>query len=216
MKIKKTVVTTASNKTSKPSKSVASQPVSAPPKKGKASVPAAASSAPEPAVKSGINRGVKTGMPVMKFQDMTLARNDGPKFQLTDTELAALWREEFPNSRAVLAGRIDEAIVRGVRNLFNQGTGGHGTPGQTQSSKPYVIENGKRVVSEYTRARKAQAEDEDEDVAPTAPKGKASVPAKASASKPVVKGKSAKAVPAANQPAAAKPVVKGKTVRKAA
>lgn len=127
--------------------------------------------------RNGVNIGKTSGLRVMAFQDLTLTRNDEPKYRLTDTELAALWRAEFPNSRAVQNGRIDESIVRGVRNLFNQGTGGHGTPGQTHQSKPYVMQDGKRVGSTYVRAKKVAA-------------AAVVAPVVASASKPkVVKGK---------------------------
>lgn len=126
---------------------------------------------PKP-VSSGVNIGKTTGMRVMAFQDMTLARNDEPKFRLTDTELAKLWRDEFPQSRAVLNGRIDENIVRGVRNLYNQGMQGHGTMGVVHESRPYVIQDGKRVSVEYTRARKSKDE---VDIAPAAPTVKKTV-----------------------------------------
>jgi hypothetical protein len=118
------------------------------------------------AERNGINIGRTTGLRVMAFQDLTLATNDVVKRpgqlahipgQLTDTELAKVWREEFPNSRAVQAGRIDESIVRGVRNLYNQGTQGHGTTGKTHDSKPFILADGKRVVSGYTRAKKGAA-----------------------------------------------------------
>lgn len=196
MKIKKTVVTTnAAKKQAAASKLSASAPVvnskqesastsAGKPKAAKPAQPASAEREP----KSGINLGVKTGMRVMAFQDFTLKRNDDPKFRLTDTELAKLWREEFPNSRAVLAGRIDESIVRGVRNLYNQGTGGHGTPGQTHDSKPYIIENGKRVASVYTRTRKVK-EGEDDEVETSA---KSSKPAPAPVTKKAAKKGAAK------------------------
>lgn len=152
MKIKKTTVKTATitkgQKGTKPaSKPVASAPVEA---------------------KAGVNFGKVTGLRVMAFQDLTLKTNDAAKRpsplahipgQLNDTELAKVWREEFPQSRAVVNGRINEDIVRGVRNLYNQGTQGHGIPGQTQSSKPWIInEGGKRVQTEYVRARKPKGE----------------------------------------------------------
>jgi hypothetical protein len=166
MKIKKTVATTTKNNTS--SKAKGAQPTVA----AKASAPVAAKAAPAKGGKAdvaaeprnGINTGKSTGIRVMLFQDMTLATNDQAKRpaplahipgQLTDTELAKVWREEFPSSRAVLAGRIDESIVRGVRNLYNAGTSGHGTPGQTHTSKPWVLgDGGKRSQTEYSRVRK--------------------------------------------------------------
>lgn len=121
----------------------------------KKSAPVVAQAAPvDKATRNGVNIGKRSGLRVMAYQDHTLAINDDPKRRLTDTELAADWRAEFPNSRAVQNGRITEVIVRGVRNLFNQGTGGHGTAGKVQSSKPYVAQDGKRVISEYVRAKK--------------------------------------------------------------
>lgn len=160
MSKKNTVVTTTTktNPTSKKTlmikaKKNASVPAASPIAKT-GTQPAAKAPQADKAERIGVNIGKSSGMRVMAFQDHTLARNDDPKFRLTDTELAKAWREEFPNSRAVLNGRIDEAIVRGVRNLYNQGTGGHGTPGKTMTSKPYSLVDGKRVVVEYTRARK--------------------------------------------------------------
>jgi len=181
MKIKKTVVTTT-----KPSAKVNLK------KTGKiaAEKPQPEKSAAKPtddkAERNGVNFGRTTGLRVMFFQDQTLATNDVAKRpaplahipgQLTDTELAKVWREEFPNSRAVLNGRIDESIVRGVRNLYNQGTSGHGTSGKTFDSKPYIVVDGKRVVTGYTRAKKGAAEAEAKAVEAkaTAPKGPAIV-----------------------------------------
>ena len=140
--------------------------------------------------KAGINSGVKTGMRVMLFQDLILATNDASTrpapvahipTRLTDAEIAKVWREEFPNSRAVLNGRIDENIVRGVRQLFNNGTGDHGTPGKVQQTKPWVIGDGnKRVQAEYTRTRKVG-------------EPKADAPAKAKATVPVAEAAKAAA-----------------------
>lgn len=148
MKIKKSVVKTITKNPGK-GEAKASKASSKP-----AQTPVASAKAEDKGTRNGVNIGQKTGMRVMAYQDHTLAINDDPKRRLTDTELAADWRAEFPNSRAVLNGRINEDIVRGVRNLYNQGTGGHGTPGKTHDSKPYTIVDGKRVVSAYTRAKK--------------------------------------------------------------
>ena len=160
MKIKKTsVATTTKNNSSKVAAKKA-QPA--------AQVQAQSKAAPakaEPAEsRQGINAGVKTGIRVMAFQDAILRTNDELKRsyapiahipgRLTDDEIAKVWREEFPNSRAVLAGRINADIVRGVRNLYNQGTGGHGTPGQKADLKPWAVVDGKRVQTAYTRVRK--------------------------------------------------------------
>ena len=180
MKVKKTVATTTKNNTS--SKGKGAQPAS----KAAAPVQAKATSAkaaqPEVGPRNGVNTGAKTGIRVMLFQDMTLATNDQLKRpeplahipgHLTDEELAKVWREEFPNSRAVLNGRIDESIVRGVRNLYNQGnpgSTGHGIAGKPAQLKPWIIgADGKRVQSEYTRVRKDKGASEA--AAPAAAKG---------------------------------------------
>lgn len=163
-----------------------------------ASTPAkTTAAAPATEAKTGVNIGLKTGMRVMAFQDAILETNDLAKrpapfahipTHLTDTEIAKVWREEFPNSRAVLNGRIDESIVRGVRNLFNNGTGGHGTQGKTQSSKPYVLDaKGHRATAEYTRARREKEE------APAPKKAEAKPAAKSVATKKVVAKRPAKA-----------------------
>lgn len=175
MKIKKTVKTTTN--TNAKSKAKAQPTVAASASKTPAAKAAPATTG-EASLRNGANTGKSTGIRVMLFQDMTLATNDELKRpaplahipgRLTDTELAKVWREEFPNSRAVQAGRINEDIVRGVRNLYNQGTQGHGTPGKTFQSKPWIVVDGKRVQSEYTRARKVKAEGAE--AKSTAPKG---------------------------------------------
>lgn len=167
--------------------------------------------------KSGANTGRSTGLRVMAFQDLTYETNDQARRpaplahipgQLTDDELAKVWREEFPNSRAVLAGRITGEMVRSVRNLYNQGTGGHGTEGKTHASRPWIIgEGGKRVQGVYTRARKAEDK-------PETSKTKATVPSAqgARAAAKVVTAKAAQAVKAAGK----KVVVKKRSASKAA
>ena len=95
------------------------------PVKGKRA-PKAAEAKPE--VRSGINIGKTSGMRVMAFQDHTFAVNDGPKARFTNEELAAIWRAEFPQSRAVLNGRITAEMVAAARVIYNAGTNGHGTP----------------------------------------------------------------------------------------
>lgn len=98
-----------------------------------------------------INVGQKSGMRVMAYQDHTFAIND--KRRMTDEELAADWRAEFPNSRAVRAGRITAEMVASVRALYNRGTGGHGTPGVKHESQAFEVVNGKRIP--VAPARKA-------------------------------------------------------------
>jgi hypothetical protein len=197
MKIKKAVV---KKSTSKPqaqvqvSKSSAAKPVTV--EMGLASL------------RNGINIGQTTGLRVMAFQDATLASNDQPKRpaplahipgQLTDTELAKVWRDEFPNSRAVQNGRINEEIVRGVRNLYNRGTQGHGTPGQTHASQPWVLNGKLRTQATYVRTRKAPAASTK---TPATPAVESAVVAKRSAK--VVTGKAAQAVLSAKAKAKAK------------
>ena len=115
---------------------------------------------------TGTNLGLRSGLRVMAFQDETFAQNDlairraplsGPG-RRTDEELAKEWCAEFPNSRAVKNGRITADMVRAVRHLYNNGTGGHGTEGKTHDSRPYVIQGKDRVVSEYVRTRKPDSD----------------------------------------------------------
>jgi hypothetical protein len=106
----------------------------------------------------GINIGATSGMRIMAYQDHTFEINDRPDRRLTDEQLAADWRKEFPNSRAVQNGRITADMVRAVRRLYNAGTGGHGTPGTEHNSHPYFVQDGKVVKGVYTRARKEAAE----------------------------------------------------------
>lgn len=109
-----------------------------------------------PKVKApSINIGVKTGMRVMAYQDHTFEVNDQPNRRLTNDELAADWRAEFPNSRAVQHGRITGEMVAAVRSLYNRGTGGHGTPGERHESVAYAIVNGKRTPV-LTKAESAE------------------------------------------------------------
>lgn len=175
MKIKKSVVAKAST----PSKSTKATPAPAPAstKAAKGKPGASATPAAEPVEKKmGVNFGVSSGMRVMAYQDWTLAHNDEKTRpdrkpgQRTDEELAADWRAEFPESRAVKNGRINAEIVRGVRSLYNRGTGGHGTQGVRHESKPWMIDDkGHRIQGAYTRTRRTEQEE-----APTpAPKTKA-------------------------------------------
>lgn len=126
--------------------------------------PAAKADAPAEK-RSGVNIGKVSGMRVMAYQDHTFEINDQPGRRLTNDELAADWRKEFPESKAVKAGRITGEMVAAVRSLYNRGTGGHGTPGQIRNSQPYENVNGQRVkvaaptrkAAEPTPAPKAAA-----------------------------------------------------------
>jgi hypothetical protein len=59
----------------------------------------------------------------MKYQNQTLEQNR--KHRLSDEELANDWCREFPNSRAVLNGSIDAAMVAAVRSAYNRGKHGN-------------------------------------------------------------------------------------------
>lgn len=75
--------------------------------------------AKEPGGGTGRYVGKTSGLGVTKFQNQTLEQNK--KKRLTDSQLAALWRKEFPNARA----EYTEETVNGVRNLFNLGKHGN-------------------------------------------------------------------------------------------
>lgn len=143
MKVKKSVVTTKGKGSVKPEAKAKGKTE----EKVEAKKPAA----------GGVNTGAKSGMRVMAYQDHTFAINDRPDRRLTNEELAADWRAEFPNSRAVKNGRITAEMVQAVRNLYNNGTGDHGTVGVKNDSKPYVIVDGKRVQTEAVRKAKTAA-----------------------------------------------------------
>jgi hypothetical protein len=60
------------------------------------------------------NTGVTTGMNITEYQNSTLLKN--PKLKLTDDQLAAEWRKEFPKAKA-----FDAKLVALVRKLVNKG-----------------------------------------------------------------------------------------------
>lgn len=102
-------------------------------------------------VKASKYRGRKTGMRVMEFQDHTLAVNDEKKNRRTDEELRDIWRAEFPDA---VAFTLDH--VRGVRSLYNAGKHTKMSEVPETPSRPYIVRDGKRVVSEYSRTPKAK------------------------------------------------------------
>lgn len=136
-----------------------------------------------------INIGVKSGMHVMAYQDHTFEINATRK--LTNEELAADWRAEFPNSKAVKAGRITAEMVAAVRSLYNRGTGGHGTPGVKHESVAFEIVNGKRLPVAVPERKAAEPKAD----AKAAPAPKATT--KTAAAKPPVPTQPAKAKHAA-------------------
>lgn len=92
----------------------------------------------EPGGGSGRYVGKTSGLGVTKFQNLTLEQNK--KKRLTDSQLAALWRKEFPNARA----EYTEETVNGVRNLYNLGKHGNhdGTPLPDHLRIPQYDESG--------------------------------------------------------------------------
>lgn len=96
-------------------------------------------------------RGVTSKMRVMEYQDHTLAINDQANRRLTDEELVADWQREFPE-----AVKFTLAHVRGVRALYNAGKHRKGADVPETPSQPYTVENGKRTLTVYTRARAAK------------------------------------------------------------
>lgn len=66
--------------------------------------------------------GKTSGMSVTKYQNKTLA--DNLKRHLSDEQLAADWRKEFPNARAEYTAET----VRGVRSVYNRGKHGNDVP----------------------------------------------------------------------------------------
>lgn len=183
MKVKRS----SSKKTASISKSSveakAAKMASAIPAKTPTAAPEAKVSKAQPAEpkRTGVNRGLKSGLRIMEFQDRTFAENDqkvrptlgGTGFR-TDEELAKEWCAEFPQSLAVTRGRITADMVRAVRHLYNNGTGGHGTVGKKHESQAYSAEGNKRVPVAYVRTRTAPAVKAAEPVeAPVAAKRKA-------------------------------------------
>ena len=78
------------------------------------SLPAKTKGTAKATIKASKYRGIKSGMRVMEFQDSTFAAN--VKTMLTDAELVALWRQEFPNAVA-----FTENHVKGARRDYNVG-----------------------------------------------------------------------------------------------
>lgn len=111
------------------------------------------------------NVGVSSGLRIWEYQNQTLAAQ--PKNKLTDEELAANWREEFPKAMA-----FDAKMVRTVRSLYNRGKHKNDAPAQPI----YEYDENKNKLPLPTRGRKAATENDEADEAP-APKAKAAKPA---------------------------------------
>lgn len=125
------------------------------------SKPAATAPVEEPKVKAAKGpsryKGVTTGMRVMEFQDKTL--KDNFKTKLSDEEIAALWREEFPRAK-----KFDARIVRVVRRLFNEGRHGKQDWVPPKPLAEYV--DGVAQPLPKPRAAKAEVEETEVEAAP--------------------------------------------------
>jgi len=104
---------------------------------------------------AGAMVGKTTGLSILKYQNLTLEQNR--KKRLTDEQLAQLWRSEHPNSKAVLNGNIDAAMVRAVRNNYNLGKHGNDAPAVPI---PQFDEGGQPVAAwgEKAAAKKEKAQ----------------------------------------------------------
>lgn len=120
-------------------------------------------------VKASKNRGRTTGLPIMQYQDQTMANQ--AKAMLTDEELGANWAEEFPEARCQFAERMD--IVRTVRRLFNEKRHGNQQIFTDTPVLRYGLEGKKRVViAEETRGKRPGAAEVEEEVEAPAPVAK--------------------------------------------
>ena len=65
------------------------------------------------------NKGVRSGLKIMEYQDHTLAVNHKMDRRLSEPALADDWATEFPQSECMQ--RRDVKMVGSVRRLYNQG-----------------------------------------------------------------------------------------------
>ena len=96
------------------------------------------------------NKGVRSGMKVMQYQDHTLAMNHKADRRLSEPSLADDWANEFPQSDCMQ--RRDTKIVASVRRLYNQGrhTKAQGGVAPERQSVPYD-DNGKPITAKATK-----------------------------------------------------------------
>lgn len=124
-------------------------------KVAKVTPPPAPKAEATPVAKSAsIHRGLKSGLPVMQYQDNTIQVNN--KKKLTDEQLLADWRAEFPNTKGAWAtdDKAGMAVVAIVRRLFNEGR--HGT--QKVFSDTPILRYGADGKPMAESGRKAKAE----------------------------------------------------------
>jgi hypothetical protein len=102
-------------------------------------------------------------MRVSEYQDYTFSVNDAKGRQLTDEELAADWRKQFPQAVAFTAFHVS-----GARRDYNKGIHSKAFPGPHTSKAWFATADGKRTQD----APKASAKQETP-AAPAAPEPKA-------------------------------------------
>lgn len=107
--------------------------------------------APVKAATASKYKGRTTGLRVMTFQDATFTAN--VKAMLTDEELAAAWRAEFP---AAVAFTVFH--VKGARRDFNAGTHAKATPKPETPLAEVIITNGRRHFVTDVKAEAAPVE----------------------------------------------------------
>ena len=88
-------------------------------------------------IKASKYKGRVTGMRVMEFQDATFSANH--KAKLTDEELAAAWRAEFPEAVAFTTFH-----VKGARRDYNAGTHSKAAAKPETPLAEVVVVDGKR------------------------------------------------------------------------
>lgn len=104
-----------------------------------------------PAVSASKYKGMTTGLRVMAFQDATFAANVTK--MLTDEELAAAWRKEFPQAVAFTAFH-----VKGARRDYNAGRHAKATPKPAIPLAEVTMDGGKRrFVTAEAETPKAKA-----------------------------------------------------------
>ena len=96
------------------------------------------------------NKGIRSGMKVMQYQDHTLAVNHKADRRMSDKVLADDWATEFPQSDCMQ--RRDVKIVASVRRLYNKGTHTKAQGGKAPErlSVPYG-DDGKPITAKATK-----------------------------------------------------------------
>lgn len=118
-------------------------------------------------------------MRVSEYQDYTFSVNDTRR--LTDEELAADWRRQFPNAVAFTAFHVS-----GARRDYNKGIHSKAFPGSHNAQPWFLAADGKARTQAAPKASAAQT-------APAAPKAEAKVKAATDAKAKAPKAKLAKA-----------------------